>query len=114
MITERFTKMTLEIPLRMLDAYNLVRDLDDDWVFKYGSTETVLADNGSLFSSTLFRRVGQVMGIANEFSTTYQPQTNVQTERYNRSIHAVLSLYMREHQIDREEFVRVVTYEYKT
>lgn len=68
-----------------------------------------MSDNASQFESQFFRRVFQVMGIENAFTSTYHPQTNGQTERYNRSILAVLGCYVMDHQRDCYEYVQVLT-----
>lgn len=64
-ITDRFTKITQAIPLHKLDAYTVARAFDDELFLKYGSEEKVLSENGSQTSSRGFRRVCQVMDIAN-------------------------------------------------
>ena len=48
------------------------------------------------------------------FTATYNPQTNGQTERFNRTILAALRHYTAEHPKDRDLFTDALTYGYKT
>lgn len=44
-IRDRFSKMPQTVPLRKIDSYAVFRVFSDEWVFRYGSPETVLSDN---------------------------------------------------------------------
>lgn len=72
----------------------------EHWIFNYGAPETDLFDNVSHFASKSFRRVFQVMYIANTLTSTYHPETNGHTERYNRTILAMMRCYIRDHEKD--------------
>lgn len=111
-IRDRFTKLTQAIPLRLIDSYTVARSFAEEWVFKYGAPESVVTENGSQFTTELFFRVCQVMGIANAFTSTYHPHTNELTERYNRTILKMLRCYVGYHQGDWDEYVQVLTYAY--
>lgn len=62
-ITDGFKNMTQDVPTRIFDAYAVARAFAQECVFKFGSLETVLSDNGSKFASQFLRRVYQVMRI---------------------------------------------------
>lgn len=54
----------------------------------------------------------QEIGIGNLYTSTYHPQTNIQTERYNCTIVAVIHFYVYYHQPDWYKYVSVLIYAY--
>ena len=111
-ITDRFTKLTQVVPLKGITALTVAKGFVEHWVFKYGPPKDLISDNGSQFASKLFRRVCQLLGIVNIFTSTYHPQTNGQVERYNRTILAMLRNYVSDHQDDWDEYATALTYAY--
>ena len=78
-------------------------------VSKYGVPKTLLSDNGPQFSSRLFQCVCDILGVTNLFTSAYHPQTNGQTERYNRTIVSMLRNYVNEHQNDWDKYATSLT-----
>ena len=111
-ITDRFTKLSQVIPLRKITTYNVAVAFVEHWVFKYGPPECLISDNGKQFADKFFQVVCSILGISNVFTSTYQPQTNGQVERYNRTILAMLRNYVNEHQDDWDRYATVLTYAY--
>lgn len=114
-VTDRFTKLTQAVPLRLIYAFTVVRAFAEHWIFNCADYESVLYNNRSQFSSQFFRRVCQVMGIAHVFTSSHQQQTIGHTERYNPTIISMLQCYIRDHhQKDWDEFLHELTYVYIT
>ncbi|CDF32406.1 unnamed protein product [Chondrus crispus] len=111
-ITDRFTKPTQVVALRSVTAYVVAVAFCEAWVFKCGVPKTLLSDNGPQFSARFFRSVCEVLGVTNLFNSAYHPQTNGQTERYNRTIVAMLRNYVNEHQNDWDVYARALMYAY--
>ena len=113
-IVDRFTKLTQAIPLKSIRAYDVAVAFVNEWVFKYGSPQTLLSDNGSQFVSEFFMKVCEVLSVENTFTSTYHPQTNGQAERFNRSLTAMLRCYVEDHPTDWCRYVRALCYAYNT
>jgi len=113
-VTDRFSKLTQAVPLRSIKALDVSIAFVNEWVFKYGAPRRLLSDNGSQFISDLFQRVCSVLEVHNALTMTYHPQTNGQTERFNRSLTAMLRCYVEDHPKDWCEYVRALTYAYNT
>jgi len=113
-ITDRFTKLTQAVPLRSIKALDVSIALVNEWIFKYGAPKRLLSDNGSQFISDLFSRVCSMLYVRNALTMTYHPQTNGQTERFNRSLAAMLRCYVEDHPHDWCDYVRALTYAYNT
>lgn len=53
-VCDSFSKLAQAIPLRKMDSYTVARALVENWIFIYGTPETVLTDNGAECSSNVF------------------------------------------------------------
>lgn len=53
-----------------------------------------------------------IMGIENMYTSTYHPQTNGQTKRYNRKIMPMRRLYVSYHQRDWDQYILVLELAY--
>jgi len=84
-ITDRFSKLTRTLPLKGASAAEVARAFVIDWALVYGPPRHLLADNGKCFTAKFFQDVCRVMNIQNQFTTTYHPQTNGQTEQFNKN-----------------------------
>ena len=111
-ITDRFTKLTAVVPLRKITSADVAKGFVEHWVYKYGPPTDLISDNGAQFAGNLFRRVCQLLGVTNVFTSTYHPQTNGQVERYNRTVLAMLRCYVGEHQDDWDLYAPMLTYAY--
>lgn len=72
----------------------------DHWVFAYGAPKYVLTNNGPQFVAKFFDAICTMIGITHFCTTAYHPQTNDQTERFNKTILSRLKHYVAEHQTD--------------
>lgn len=70
------------------------RHFVNDWVFNYGPSIDLLADNGVAFTFKFFQDVCKLMNIHNIFTTTYHTQANGKVKRYNRTIFAAFRTYV--------------------
>ena len=113
-IFDRFTKLTQIVPLKSVKAYDVAVAFVNEWVFKYGPLRTLLSDNGSQFVSLFFQRVCLVMYIMSSFTTTCHPQTNGQSERFNRSLLAMMRCYVDDHPADWCRCARALCFAYNT
>jgi Integrase core domain/Integrase zinc binding domain/Chromo (CHRromatin Organisation MOdifier) domain len=111
-ITDRFSKLTRTVPLRVISALAVAKAFCEHWVFVYGPPRYALTDNGAQFAAKFFLAVCRELGIAKVFTTAYHPQTNGQVERYNRTIVNALRGYVCERQNDWDEFTSAITFSY--
>lgn len=85
------------IPLKTISAAAVARQLVHHWVFNYGPSIDLLADNGGAFTSKYFQDVYKMMNIHKSYTTTYYPQAKGQVERNNRTFLAALRTYVADH-----------------
>ena len=113
-ITDRYTKLTKTVPMRSITALVVAKAFCEHWVFVYGPPVTLLSDNGRQFVAKFFQAVCRILGTRNVFTTAYHPQTNGQTERFNRTLKSALRRYVAEHQKDWDLYSSALTFGYNT
>ena len=62
-ITDRYSKLTLAVPVSNTDAYNVAKTFMEHWVFKYGPPQYLLSDRGTQFLSRFMQRCCAILGI---------------------------------------------------
>ena len=111
-ITDRFTKMCRAIPIRSTRSHTIARVFLENWVYPYGAPTHLLSDNGPQFASKFFAAVNYMLGVKHYLTTAYHPQSNGQTERFNKTLVQRLRHYVEEHQANWDIFVQPLTYAY--
>ena len=111
-ITDRFTKLTRAVPLGSTKAPAVAQAFLENWVYVYGAPNFLLTDNGPQFVAKFFEAVCALLGVRHFMTTAYHPQTNGQTERFNRTILDRLRHYVAENQTDWDAYVQPLTFGY--
>lgn len=88
-IQDGFTRYLVATPIEDQLTSTIVTALVDKWIYVHGVMETLHSDNGSNFSSNLFREVMQRLGITKTFTPIYSPQGD-RVERAHRILGDVL------------------------
>jgi len=96
-ITDRFTKLVRAIPMDGTSAVDCAFVVLDYWVAAYGPSDRLLSDEGPQSTSHLWGQVCNLFSIEPEVTSPSHPQTNGQTQRFNRTIHTILKHYAAEH-----------------
>ncbi|GFS41223.1 transposon Ty3-I Gag-Pol polyprotein [Trichonephila inaurata madagascariensis] len=81
---------------------------------KYGAPRTILTDRGKVFESKLVTEFGQLYSSKHRKTTGYHPQTNGLTERINKTLADMLSMYVDVEQTNRDKILPFVTFAYNT
>ena len=113
-IKDRFTKLTHAIPLKTTTS-QAVRDAFPQYsAYAYGIPDRLLSNNGHQFTARYFQHAMAKLNIKLSPTSTYHPQVNRQTERYNSTLISRLRHYVTENQRDCDAFVYLLTYAYNT
>lgn len=111
-IVDRFTKLVRAVPMKGTNAFQIAKAFTTNWAFVYGVPKTVLTDNGPQFCSKFLRQTHRILGAKPQFTTTYHPKANGQTERFNRTILASLRRFIADHPKDWDMYADALTYAY--
>ena len=110
LITDRFTKFTWAILLRSKSSQAVTDTFLTHWAYSYGIPDRILSDNDPQFTARYFQHEMASLGIKHVPTSTYHPQTNGQTERYNSTMIARLRHYVVEHQQNWDAIVQPIAY----
>ena len=111
-IVDRFSKLVRADPLAGITATDVSSAFCRDWISVYGPPDIVLTENGPQFASLFFQGVCNLMGIRNLYTSTYNPHTNGQVERFNKTLVDMLMHYIEDHQDNWDELVSVIALAY--
>ncbi|UYV78164.1 hypothetical protein LAZ67_16000346 [Cordylochernes scorpioides] len=88
--------------------------LVEDIFLRHGAPQYLISDRGSQFASNLMKEVMKTCKIKHCFTTSYHPQTNGLTERLNRTLINMLSMYVNTDQKNWDEILPFITHAYNT
>jgi transposase InsO family protein len=80
-ITDRFSKMSVAVPLKNQSTSVVAQILVDRWIAVFGIPVTLLSDNGPAFASKFFGVLTHALEVKQVFTSAYRPTTNGQVER---------------------------------
>jgi transposase InsO family protein len=72
----------------------------------------IISDRGSLFTGRFWTSFQEALGMQLNFSTTYHPETDGQTERMNQILEDMLCMYLMDRHKCWEEFLPLVEFAY--
>jgi transposase InsO family protein len=78
----------------------------------HGIPRTIVSNKDTKFTSNFWRGLFKGFGTNLNFSTTYHPQTDGQTERVNRIIEDMLRIYVMDEPYKWEDYLHLVEFAY--
>jgi len=113
-ITDRFTKLVRAIPKDGTSAVDCASVVLDYLVATYGPPDRLLSDGGPHFASPIWGQVCNLLSIEPKVTSPSHPQTNGQTERFNRTMQTILNHYVAEHPRSWEKLLGALTLAYNS
>lgn len=83
-------------------------------ITRHGAPKHILSDQGKVFRSELVLELLRTMGTSSQYTTAYHPSTNGLTERLNKTIADMISVYTNKNQTNWDEYLPHVTFAYNT
>ena len=112
-ITDHFTKWVEAYPIPNQEAVT-VGFCFESFVNTFGYPDIVLTDQGRNFESALIKEMCARLKIDKRTTSAYHPQCNGQTERFNRTMNAMLAQYVSANQKDWDVWIPSVLFAYRT
>ncbi|UYV65651.1 hypothetical protein LAZ67_3004955 [Cordylochernes scorpioides] len=81
---------------------------------RHGAPRFLISDRGSQFTRNLMKEVMKMCKVKHCFTTSYHPQTNGLTERLNRTLINMISMYVNTDQKNWDEILPFITHAYNT
>ena len=83
-------------------------------ITRFGTPLEIHTDQGREFEAGLFRGVCRLLGIHKTRTTPFHPQSDGMVERFNRTVKAMLSMFVAENQDDWDEHLPYVMMAYRS
>lgn len=95
-------------------AETAAKFLVEQVILHYGVPKQLLTDRGSHFMANVFEAIASRCGVNHITTTTYHPQCNGLTERFNSTLAGSIGTYVNQQQSDWDEYLPYVTFAYNT
>ena len=110
--TDNLSKYVISVPLRNELAETIIHGFFNHVIAKHGCPRLVISDRGANISGERSRDFFRLFGIQRQLTSPYHPQSNGQTERFNRTLKSSLTLFVNRNQKDWPDFVQAITFAY--
>ena len=114
LICDYFTKWVEAFPMPNQEAKTVADLFVKEFICRYGVPKKMFSDQGSNFQSGLFREVCRLLDIDKSRTSPYHPQSDGLVERMNRTIEAMISMYISPGQRDWDQFLPYIMMAYRS
>ena len=105
------TKAVILVPCREDMGAETIAELFKEWVFPYtGIPMQLISDRDTRFTSSWFKKLCRMLGVTQNLSMAYHPQTDGQSERMNQTMEGLLRIFCNRQVNDWVEWLPVVQY----
>jgi transposase InsO family protein len=112
--TDYLTKWPEAFAVPNQESLTIAKLLVEEIICKHGAPKKLLSDRGKNFLSDLMHDIATIMKIKKVNTTAYHPQTDGLTERFNKTLIQMISMYTDKNQHDWDEFLPFVLFAYRT
>lgn len=112
--TDHFTKYAEAFPVEKQDADTIATIYIKHIICRYGTPKQILTDRGKAFIGQVMTRVCKRLNINQLRTSSVHPQTNGLTERFNKTLIGIISMFVSEHQKDWDMLTPYALYAYNT
>ncbi|GBM89536.1 Transposon Tf2-6 polyprotein [Araneus ventricosus] len=112
--TDYSTRYATTKALPTAEAEEVAKFLLEEILLRHGAPRVVVTDRGIVFQSRLVSTLAELCNIDHRMTTAYHPQTNGLTERFNKTLADMLSMYANIEQRNWDEILPFVTFAYNT
>lgn len=114
-IVDRFTKMVLLAPCKLTINGKQTGVLAMNMLLPHGVVpKSIVSDRDVRFTGSCWSQMWAHMGTRLDMSTAYHPQTDGQTERTNRTIQALIRMYVTDRKGDWEDWLQMAAAAYNS
>ena len=93
-VCDSFTKYTEAYPLKDKTARSVADALMDIWLPRYGFPLFLHSDQGKEFDNVIFHKLSELLGTVKTKTTPYHPRSDGLVERFNRTLLAMLAMFV--------------------
>ena len=93
-VCDYFTKYTEAYPLKDKTARSVADALMDVWLPRYGFPLFLHSDQGKEFDNAMIHKLSELLGTVKTKTTPYHPRSDGLVERFNRTLLAMLAMFV--------------------
>lgn len=112
--TDYLTRFTVTKATPTGEAIEIAKFLVEEIILKHGAPREIISDRGRAFMSNLISEINALCRTAHLLTTAYHPQTNGLTERFNKTLADMLSMYVSVEQKNWDSILPFVTFAYNS
>lgn len=113
-VTDHMSKWVVAKAVKQDTAKDLATFLIEEVFFRYGMPRVILSDKNKTYSTQLMQEIYREFETRHISTTAYHPQTNGLTERFNRTLANMLSMYVSQNHRDWDVWLKYVVFAYNT
>lgn len=113
-IQDNLTKFSQAFPIPNQEAETVARTFVNEFVCKFSLPQKILTDQGSNFTSNLFKSVAKLFKMKHIQTTAYHPESNGGLERSHHTLVEYLKHYINQKQTNWDEWIPMATFAYNT
>ncbi|UYV79189.1 hypothetical protein LAZ67_17001439, partial [Cordylochernes scorpioides] len=112
--TDYLTKYAVTKAIPTGGAVEVAKFMVNDVVLKHGAPRELITDRERSFQAKVVNELTKMCGMSHYFTTAYHPQTNGLTERLNKTLVDMLSMYVDVDQKNWDSVLPFITFAYNT
>ncbi|UYV76491.1 hypothetical protein LAZ67_14000675 [Cordylochernes scorpioides] len=112
--TDYLTKYAVTKAIPTGGAVEVAKFMVNDVVLKHGAPRELITERGRSFQAKVVNELTKMCGMSHYFTTAYHPQTNGLTERLNKTLVDMLSMYVDVDQKNWDSVLPFITFAYNT
>uniref|UniRef100_A0A914P713 RNA-directed DNA polymerase n=1 Tax=Panagrolaimus davidi TaxID=227884 RepID=A0A914P713_9BILA len=109
-----FSKFVIASPMEDMTADTVARNFLNYVVCQHSVPSLVVSDQGRQFTAIIFKELSNSMGFTHRLTSVYNPESNGQVERNNRSIAAMLHAYVNAQSTDWDIYLQLIIFALNT
>ena len=113
-ITDYCTRWAEAIPIPNKTAQTVADAVLKHVFYRHGMAKVLLTDNGKEFTANYFQDICKLLKVRRVTTTSYRPQTDGLTERFNKTLMQMTSQFVNDYQDDWDEYLPQVVFAYNT
>nr|CAG8612716.1 8966_t:CDS:1 [Entrophospora candida] len=112
--TDYLTKWPEARAIQNIQAETVAQFIYEDIICRHGTPSELLSDRGTSFVNSTIKALCETMEINHVLTTSYHPQTNGLTERFNKTLCETIAKFVIQHKGEWDQYISSALLAYRT